>query len=490
MSETQKPISGTPHRDKSDEGYRKGLKSRHMRMIALGGAIGSGLFYGASGRIADGGPSVAIVYAICGGIAYLMLRALGELSLYRPSSGGFISHAREFMGERGAYFTGWFAFITYSSALMADITAIANYMHYWKPFQIVPLWAWAFIALALMVIVNLASVKFFGEFEFWFAMIKVFAIVVFMILAVVAIVFGISLTVNGNSYTPGVHAITEHGGLFPKGAFTMVTLSLGILFAYGGSEYLGAAAGEAEDPQKEMPRAVNSMMWRILLFYVGCIVLFTLLLPYNVYNRNESPFVTFFSGLGIPAAGHIMNLVVLLAAASAINAELYTCGRGLRSLAVSGSAPRFLSGMNRNAVPYAAIIAAGTIGLVGVMVNLFYPNEAFDVIANMAGIGICAMWGSIMISNILFVRHCRKNGIERPKFHVPLAPYSNYLVLAVLGAMIVLMWFEGGLGPTAIIAFACVTVALALAWLIVRKHVDHDMFTADAPADTGASDNQ
>ena len=334
MSETQKPISGTPHRDKSDEGYRKGLKSRHMRMIALGGAIGSGLFYGASGRIADGGPSVAIVYAICGGIAYLMLRALGELSLYRPSSGGFISHAREFMGERGAYFTGWFAFITYSSALMADITAIANYMHYWKPFQIVPLWGWAFIALALMVIVNLASVKFFGEFEFWFAMIKVVAIVVFMILAVVAIVFGISLTVNGNSYTPGVHAITEHGGLFPKGAFTMVTLSLGILFAYGGSEYLGAAAGEAEDPQKEMPRAVNSMMWRILLFYVGCIVLFTLLLPYNVYKRDESPFVTFFSGLGIPAAGHIMNLVVLLAAASAINAELYTCGRGLRSLAV------------------------------------------------------------------------------------------------------------------------------------------------------------
>lgn len=495
MSETQPSAAGTAsHRDKSDVGYRKGLKSRHMRMIALGGAIGSGLFFGASGRISEGGPSVAIVYAICGAVAYMMLRALAELSLYRPSSGGFISHAREFMGERGAYFTGWFAFITYSSALMADITAIANYMHYWKIFQVIPQWGWAFIALALMVIVNLASVKFFGEFEFWFAMIKVAAIVIFMLLAVVVLILGVNLTVGGQVYHPGVGSITEHGGLFPKGAFTMVTMSLGVLFAYGGTEYLGAAAGEAEDPQKELPRAVNSMMWRILLFYMGCIVLFTLLLPHNVYDKNESPFVTFFTAIGIPAAGTIMNIVVMLAAASAINAELYTCGRGLRSLAVSGSAPRFLAGMNRNAVPYAAIVAAGTVGLVGVIINMIHPSEAFDVIAYMAGIGICSMWGSVMISNILFVRHCRRNGLERPKFHVPLAPYTNYVVLAVFASMIVLMWFEGGLGPAAIIAFASVTVVLALAWLVVRNHVDHDMFTSEAiseaAAETEAPDNQ
>ncbi|MDU5248349.1 MAG: amino acid permease, partial [Varibaculum cambriense] len=225
-------------------------------------------------------------------------------------------------------------------------------------------------------------------------------------------------------------------------------------------------------------------------FYVGCIALFTLLLPHNVYNKNESPFVTFFTAIGIPAAGTIMNIVVMLAAASAINAELYTCGRGLRSLAVSGSAPRFLAGMNRNAVPYAAIVAAGTVGMVGVIINMIHPSEAFDVIAYMAGIGICSMWGSVMISNILFVRYCRRTGLERPKFHVPWAPYTNYVVLAVFASMIVLMWFEGGLGPAAIIAFASVTVVLALAWLVVRNHVDHDMFTAYAPAETEASDSQ
>lgn len=458
--------------DKSDQGYRKDLKSRHMRMIAIGGAIGSGLFYGASGRIAQGGPSVALLYALCGFIAYLMLRALGELTLHRPSSGGFISYAREFMGEKGAFFTGWFAFVTWSTALMADITAIANYLYFWPAFHFFPRWVWALIALGLVVLINLASVKFFGEFEFWFAMIKVAAIIFFMLLAI-----GLLITQTPiNGYLPGFNLITEHGGFFPNGSFTMVTLSIGVLFAYGGTEFIGLAAGEATNPKEEMPRAVNSLMWRIMLFYVGCVALFTLLLPHDKYDPNESPFVTIFQAVGIPGAGSIMNLVVMIAAASAINAELYTAGRGLRALAVAGSAPRALRGMNRNAVPYAGICAAASVGLIGVVVNLFIPEEAFVVIASLAGIGICTMWGSIMLSNLLFVRQCQQQGITRPEFKLWFAPYSNILVLAILVGMIVLMWWEGGTGPVSIIVFAGIALVLAITWLFVRHNVDTEMF--------------
>lgn len=468
--------------DKGDADYRKDLKTRHMRMIALGGAIGSGLFYGASERIFQGGPSVALVYALCGMIAYLMLRALSEMAVYRPSSGGYISYAREFLGERGAFFTGWFAVITYSSALMADITAIANYMWYWKPLQVLPLWAWALIALTLVVIINLASVKFFGEFEFWFAMIKIVAIVIFMVLALGTILLGYHMVVDyqvdgvlkHGDFVPGYALISEHGGWFPTGAFTMITMSLGCLFAYGGSEYIGLAAGEASDPTRELPRAVNSMMWRILLFYVGCIILFTLLLPHYAYDPQVSPFVTFFTAIGIPLAGDIMNLVVLIAAASAINAALYTSGRGLRSLAMNGSAPKILRAMNRNAVPAASICAAALIGLVGVFINLAFPSKAFEIIAYIAGIGICTIWGSIMISNLVFVRKCRAGLIERPSFHLPFAPYTNYLVLLILFAMIVLMWWEGGMGPIAIITFIVITLLLGSAWLLVRKNSSSD----------------
>lgn len=478
------------HHDKSDVGYRKELKARHIRMIAIGGAIGSGLFYGAAGRLHDGGPGIALLYLLCGIIAYLMLRALGEMTLYRPSSGGFISYAREFMGEGGAFFTGWFAFITWSTAMMADITAIAGYMWYWEVFRVIPKWAWALIALSIVVAINLAAVKFFGEFEFWFAMIKVAAIIIFMIVAIVVLVLGINVyaadpeTGVRTAYEPGIHLISEGGGIFPNGAFTMVTLSIGVLFAFGGTEYIGLAAGEAQNPQREMPRAVNSLMWRILLFYVGSMILFSLLLPHNVYKDGESPFVTFFAGIGLPAADSIMNLVVMIAAVSAINAELYTAGRGLRALAMSGSAPKILRGMNRNAVPSSAIFAAGTIGVIGVIVNLVVPEQAFVIIASLAGVGICTMWGSIMISNMIFVRRCNRGELKRPNFHLWAAPYTNILVLAVLVGMIILMWWEGGTGPVVIITFACIAVFLALVWLLIRGRVDKEMFQAIDKMDT------
>ena len=306
--------------DKGDSGYNKALRNRHLQMIAIGGSIGTGLFLGTGGRIAQGGPGLAISYAVCGIFAFLMVRALGEMAIRRPSSGAFVSYAREFMGEKGAYATGWFFFLDWSVTVMADITAVALYLHYWTALRSVPQWVLALIALGVVFALNMLSVKMFGEAEFWFAAIKVTAIVLFMIAAIWAIVAGARV---GN-YTAGFHNITRHGGFFPAGLAPVFALTLGVIFAFGGTEMVGVAAGETKDASKILPKAINSMILRIFVFYVGSIILMALVLPYTAYSTNESPFVTFFTGIGIPYAGDIIQVIVLTAALSSLNAGLYS----------------------------------------------------------------------------------------------------------------------------------------------------------------------
>ena len=291
--------------DKGDAGYDKALKNRHLQMIAIGGSIGTGLFLGTGGRLAQGGPGLAISYAVCGIFAFLMVRALGEMAIRRPSSGAFVSYAREFMGEKGAYVTGWFFFLDWSVTVMADITAVALYLHYWTALRVVPQWVLALIALGVVFTLNMLSVKMFGEAEFWFAAIKVTAIILFMIAAIWAIVTGARV---GN-YTAGFHNIAQHGGFFPAGLAPLFALTLGVIFAFGGTEMVGVAAGETKEASKILPKAINSMILRIFVFYVGSIILMALVLPYTAYSSNESPFVTFFTGIGIPYAGDILSLI-------------------------------------------------------------------------------------------------------------------------------------------------------------------------------------
>lgn len=465
---TQPAQGGSAHMDKADHGYEKELKPRHIQMIAIGGSIGTGLFLGAGGRLAMGGPALAIVYAVCGIFAFLMVRALGELTIHRPSSGAFVSYAREFMGEKGAYVTGWLFFLDWCTTVMADITAVALYMHFWSIFSTIPQWIIALVALAIVFTMNMLSVKFFGEFEFWFAMIKVTAIVGFMLIAVFFIVTGRAV----DGYTPGPSMITEHGGLFPQGLAPMVTLALGVVFAFGGTEMVGVAAGEAQDAEKIMPKAVNSMMWRIALFYVGSVVLFTMLMPWNAYSRNESPFVTFFNAIGIPNAGSIMNLVVLTAALSSLNAGLYATGRTLRSMAVAGSAPSFAARMNRFKVPYGGIVITSTLGLIGVLINYAYPTQAFDIVMNLAGIGIAGTWMSIMVSHWIFVRKARQGLYERPAYRLFWAPVTNAATILFLLAVIVMMWFADDIGKPTIGLFALIALAMVGGWFLVRKNID------------------
>ena len=296
-------------RDRGDAGYNKSLKNRHLQMIAIGGSIGTGLFMGAGGRLKDGGAGLMFAYAVCGIFAFLMVRALGELAIRRPSSGAFVSYAREFLGEKGAYITGWIFFLDWSVTVMADITAVALYLHYWTALKVVPQWVFALIALVLVFILNMLNVKMFGEAEFWFALIKVAAIVSFMVVAIVAIVLGLHTGTDpdGGAITAGAHNILGNGGFFPEGFPIVFALTLGVVFAFGGTEMVGVAAGEAKDAEKILPKAINSMILRIFVFYVGSVMLLALVLPYTSYSKDQSPFVTFFSGIGVPYAGDIIQ---------------------------------------------------------------------------------------------------------------------------------------------------------------------------------------
>ncbi|GLV86358.1 L-asparagine permease [Streptomyces lavendulae subsp. lavendulae] len=455
------------HVDAGDEGYSKDLKSRHINMIAIGGAIGTGLFLGAGGRLAGAGPSLAIAYAVCGVFAFFVVRALGELVLYRPSSGAFVSYAREFMGEKGAYTAGWLYFLNWSTTTVADITAAATYAHFWSMFTDVPQWVLAFIALAVVLTANLISVKYFGEMEFWFSLVKVAALAVFLIVGI----YLVATSHDIGGHTPGLANITDNGGIFPSGVLPMLLVIQGVVFAYASVELCGVAAGETENPEKIMPKAINSIMWRVGLFYVGSVVLLALLLPYTEYSGDQSPFVTVFDKLGVPGAAGIMNLVVLTAALSSLNSGLYSTGRILRSMAVSGSAPRFTGVMNKGKVPYGGVLFTAAFGVAGVGLNYFMPKDAFEIVLNFASLGILGTWAMVMLCSLHFWRRAQQGRLERPSYRLPWAPYTQIVTLVFLVTVLVLMWCDGGVGRTTILFVPVIGAALVGGWFLVRGRV-------------------
>ncbi|MEU1404931.1 amino acid permease [Streptomyces sp. NPDC005728] len=479
LKDETRPSSGhvADHVDAGDAGYSKSLKHRHVNMIAIGGAIGTGLFLGAGGRLADAGPSLFVAYAVCGVFAFLVVRALGELVLYRPSSGAFVSYAREFLGEKGAYTAGWMYFLNWATTGIADITAVATYTHYWGMFSDIPQWVIALIALAVVLTVNLISVKIFGELEFWFAIVKVSALVIFMCIGIFLLVT--QHPVDGA--TPGPSLITDNGGVFPNGLLPMLLIIQGVVFAYASVELVGVAAGETESPEKIMPKAINSIMWRVGLFYVGSVVLLSMLLPWNKYTSGESPFVTVLSNVGIPAAGGVMNLVVLTAAMSSLNSGLYSTGRILRSMAVNGSAPKFTARMSRSQVPYGGILLTSGMCVLGVGLNFVVPADAFEIVLNFAAIGILATWGMIMLCHLLFWRKTQKGELARPSYRLPGSPWTEVVTLAFLASVLVLMYADGGAGRTTVLCLPLIVGALVAGWYAIRGRIARKSTTgADA----------
>nr|WP_186367527.1 L-asparagine permease [Yersinia aldovae] len=451
--------------DSHDSGYHKSMGRRHIQMIAIGGSIGTGLFLGTGARLQMAGPALALVYLVCGVFSFFILRALGELVLHRPTSGSFVSYAREFLGEKASYVAGWMYFLNWAMTGIVDITAVALYMHYWGTFSDVPQWLFALGALSIVATMNMIGVKWFAEMEFWFALIKVVAIALF--LAVGVVFLGTGQSVAGHA--TGLHLITDNGGFFPHGLLPALVLVQGVIFAFAGIELIGTAAGECKDPEKTLPKAINSVIWRIGLFYVGSVVLLVCLLPWNAYQAGQSPFVTFFSSLGVPYIGTIMNIVVLTAALSSLNSGLYSTGRILRSLSMGGSAPQFMSRMSRQSVPYAGILVTVGIYVLGVILNYLVPSQVFEIVLNIASLGIISSWAFIIICQMKLRQAIKQETAKPVSFKMPGAPVTSWLTLFFLAGVLVMMAFDYPNGTWTIATVPLVAILLVIGWFSLRK---------------------
>ncbi|NIH86018.1 amino acid permease [Amycolatopsis granulosa] len=467
-----------------EHGYRRHLKPRQIAMIGLGGAIGTGLFLGSGGRLHQAGPALAISYVICGVFAFLVLRALGELISHRPSSGSFVSYTREFFGEKWAFAVGWTYWLNWVVVTIIDSTAVALYLSFFGKYVSwmadVPQWCYALAVVAVVVLLNLISVKVFGELEFWFSLIKVAALVVFMVVGIVVIITGTPVA----GHTPGFSILAGNGGFFPLGIVPALVLIQGVVFAYGSIELIGTASGEAQNPEKTMPKAVNAVVLRIAVFYVGSIVLLSLLLPYQSYAAGTSAFVTFFGAIGVDGADAIMNMVVLTAALSSLNAGLYSTGRIMRSLAARGSAPKFTIRMTRSGVPWGGLLMTAGAGLAGAFLNYIVPSEAFEIALNVDAIILLLTWTAIIACQIRLRSRTKRGLLPTPAFRMPGAPVTAWATLAFFAVVIGLMFFDtSGIGRPTVLWSLLLVPALVGGWYLARPHVARN---AAERAETGA----
>ncbi len=452
-------------------GYQKALKPRQIQMIAIGGAIGTGLFLGAGGRLAAAGPALIFVYALCGFFAFLVLRALGELIMHRPTSGSFVSYAREFYGEKMAFAVGWMYWLNWAMTAVADVTAVALYMNFFKqyvPFLVgIDQWVFALVALLVVLAMNMLSVKVFGELEFWFSLIKVLALVTFLIVGVYFVIFGTPI----EGHVTGFSVITDNGGFLPNGILPAFVIIQGVIFAYASIELIGTTAGETEDPRKIMPTAIRTVVVRLLVFYVGSVVLLSLLLPYSAYKAGESPFVTFFGAIGIEGADIIMNLVVLTAVLSSLNAGLYSTGRILHSMAVSGSAPAVLAKMNKAGVPYGGIAVTAGVTAIGIVLNAIVPAMAFEIALNLAALGIISAWAVIVLCQLKLWHLAKQGKMQRPDFAMFGAPYTGIITLVFLASVLVLMALDYPVGSWTMGSLIIIVPTLIIGWYLARDRI-------------------
>lgn len=454
-----------------EAGFRKGLGRRQLQMIAVGSAIGTGLFLGTGARLEIAGPSVALMYLVCGIIGYFILRFLGELIVYRPTTGSFVSYAREFYGEKAAYVSGWMYWFNWAMTAVADGTAIAIYIKWFGQYSEfiagLPQGLIALIVVVTVVGLNLLSVKVFGELEFWFSLIKILALSGFLVIGVIFVIVGTPI-----DEPSGLSLLTESGGLFPNGVMPALIVIQGVVFAYAGIELVGTASGEAKNARTEIPKAVNLVMMRIIVFYFGSVLLLCLLMPYTEYSAGESPFVTFFERIGVDAAAPIMQLIVITAAFSSLNAGLYSTGRILHALSVEGSAPKFTARVSAKGVPTGGILFTAVVALFGVGLNYVVPEQTFEIVLNLAALGTMASWLAITLAHLRFVKLARTTSeYNRPEYRAPGYPGLNYLTLAFLAGVIVLMAFDYPVGSWTLIVSLLFVPLLVVGWVVNRRRI-------------------
>lgn len=438
------------------ENLERGLEERHIQLIALGGAIGVGLFLGSADTIKRAGPSVLLAYLMSGIILFFIMRSLGEIAVEQPLAGSFSVYANKYIGPLAGYLTGWTYWLNWISACMAEVTAIGIYINFWYPS--VPKWISAFGALTIMIIVNLINVKAYGEFEFWFAIIKVVTIIAMIVVGAIMITTGI----GNKGVAVGLSNLWKNGGFFPNGVKgTIIALPM-VTFAFFGTELIGITAGEAKNPEKTIPSAVNKVFWRICIFYIGSLGIIMSIYPWDKIGVIGSPFVLTFSKLGIKAAAGIINFVVLTAALSCCNSGIYTTGRMVYNLALQGSAPKVFAKLNGSKVPKNAILASSGCMFIGVVLNYFIPGKAFTYVAAVATFAGLFAWFIILLSHIKYRKTLTEDEVKNLKFKSKGYPYVNYISLAYLVFVFIMMAFNKDtvvvvvLGPLWIIALSAI----------------------------------
>ncbi|MGP5654671.1 amino acid permease [Candidatus Corynebacterium faecigallinarum] len=415
------PASPAPVRQ-----LQRTLSHRHIHFIALGSAIGTGLFYGSSGAISAAGPGVVFVYLLGGAVVYFMLRALGEMAVADPAPGSFAEYCRRYLGGWAGYITGWMYAFEMIIVCLADLTAITVYMTFWFPET--PGWVWVAVALLVVGAANLASARWYGELEFWFTSIKVTAVVAMILGGAAILLFNVD---TGGS--AGFHNLWGDGGLFPNGIEGVFSALILVLFAFGGTEIIGVTAGEATDHEKTIPKAVNTVPMRILLFYVLAILVIVSVIPWREITGEESPFVQIFSNLGIGWAAAALNVVVVSAALSAINSDLYGAGRVVFGMARQGMAPKLFSTLNHRGVPVTTVGVMLVVLLIGVGLQLTSDTaaEMFQNIAALATFATVFVWLMILLAH-LASRYRHRVDPATLSFTVPLWPLGQLFSIAVI----------------------------------------------------------
>ncbi len=441
------------HEDVEENQLKRGLSNRHIQLIALGGSIGTGLFLGIGPAAVLAGPSVILGYAVAGIIAFFIMRQLGEMVVEEPVSGSFSHFAYKYCGSFAGFASGWNYWILYILVSMAELTAIGVYVQFWWPE--VPLWASSLFFFLVINALNFASVKVYGETEFWFSIIKVVAIIAM-------ILFGTYLLISGTGGEQAtIHNLYNDGGFFPKGFFEKTTngsfqgllaaMAL-IMFSFGGLELIGITAAEAENPEKNIPKATNQVIYRILIFYVGALVILFALSPWQQITTDSSPFVMVFQNLNgmefelfgekiffTRLIANVLNIIVLTAALSVYNSSVYSNSRMLYGLADQGNAPKFLKKLNRQSVPINAILISSCFAAICILINKVIPEEAFSILMSLVVSSLIINWVMISYTHLKF-RQAKNKENSQTKFPSLFYPISNYICFIFLFGILSIMW--------------------------------------------------
>jgi amino acid transporter, AAT family len=414
------------------ESLQRRLTPRHITFMALGMAIGAGLFLGSASTIKLAGPSVLFAYLFGGAMIFIIMRALGEMAVQDPVAGSFSTYAHKYLGPFAGYLTGWNYWILMMGVGIAESTAVGIYMKQWYPD--LPQWIWTFGSVAMIGGLNLMAVKVYGELEFWFALVKVLTVVL-MILGGATIIW---LGWGNGGHPVGLSNLWTHGGWFPNGVTGMVLALPVLVFSFGGIETIGMAAAEAAQPERTIPRAVNSVIWRILIFYVGALFVIMAIYPWDELGTQGSPFVVTFAKLGIPQAAGLINFVVITAALSSFNSTTFSGSRMLYSLSTKRQAPAGLQRLSKHGVPVRGVLVTLACLMVGVLLNYLVPERIFGMMMSILAFNTVWTWGMVLIAHWRF----RRQQTGALAFQLRWWPLSSVVCLAFLAFVLVMLGYS------------------------------------------------